>query len=84
MCVSFKQVKSSQRCSTDADWYSLYVHITINILHITSILFHVKLRSASNSDQVSSVIILKFWIFPKPIKSVFERVNRSSLDNSVW
>ena len=52
--------------------HSLYVRITINILdlHITSILFHVKLRSASGSDQVSSVIILKFLIFPKPIKSV--------------
>ena len=60
--------------------HSLYVRITINILHITSILFHVKLRSASGSDQVSSVIILKFLIFPKPIKSVFECINRSSLD----
>ena len=50
--------------------HSLCVRITINILHITSILIHVKLRSASGSDQVSSVIILKFLIFPKPTKSV--------------
>jgi len=68
-CVHVRR-SSRQRCSTDADWYSLYVRITINILHITSILFHVKLRSASGSDQVSSVIIPKFLIFPKPIKSV--------------
>jgi len=57
---------------------------SMSVLHITLILFHVKFRSASGSDQVSSVIILKFLIFPKPIKSVFECINRRSLDNSVW
>jgi len=43
----YSQVKSSQvndvpRTQTG---HSLYVRITINVLHITSILFHVKLRS---------------------------------------
>jgi len=45
----------------------LYVRITINILHITSILFHVKLRSASGSDQVSSDLPktyqVCFWMY---------------------
>jgi len=36
--------------------HSLYVRITLNILHITSILFHVKLRSASGSDQAWSAV----------------------------
>ena len=80
LLVNNSQVNDVPRTQTG---HSLYVRITINILHITSILFHVKLRSASGFDQVSSVIILKFLIFPKPIKSVFECINRSSLDNSV-
>jgi len=40
--VKSSQVNDVPRTQTG---HSLYVRITINVLHITSILFHVKLRS---------------------------------------